>query len=184
MLTKHSLVTSYPTFLLIFRKFFIAAWFQDHWSCFFLILLQSSCQQDNTTLNNLITTSSLTICMLETGSCGGEGGGRKWWENRKQFGGKAGMDRETIAERWNCFQREGRCNNKHKGWRNYQKERRDMGADQSWTQQITFTAAAESIHRPLTALSHTRPYRSWSHDAEFVSHTAPTASVHDPVPDP
>lgn len=83
------------------------------------------------------------------------------------------MDRETIAERWNCFQREGRYNNKHKGWRDYQKERRDMRADQSETQQITFTAAAQSSHHPLTDLSHTQHlYRSWSHHIEFMSHIA------------
>lgn len=133
---------------------------------FFPISLQSGCQQDNTTANNLITTSSLAICMLETESRWGEGTGRKWWENRKQFGGKAGMDRETIAERWNCFQREGRCNNKHKGWRNNQKERRDMRADQSETQQITFTAIV-----PLQIYPHTTSIycRSWSHH-EFMSH--------------
>lgn len=65
------------------------------------------------------------------------------------------MDRETIPERLNRFQREGRRNNKPQGRGKYQRERSDMGADQSETQQITFTAVVESTpHLPFTDSSH------------------------------
>lgn len=60
------------------------------------------------------------------------------------------MDRETIPERLNRFQREGRRNNKAQGRGKYQRERSDMGADQSETQQITFTAVVEST--PISPL--------------------------------
>lgn len=88
------------------------------------------------------------------GGWGGGGGEEGRWEDRKQFGGKAGTERETIAGRWNHFQTEGRCNNKPRGrggsgWWECGGIRQEV---ETWerceTQQITWAALQQSAPRP------------------------------------
>lgn len=85
---------------------------------------------------------------METRGRGGGGG-----EDRKQFGGKAGTEQETIPARWNRFQTEGRCNNKPRG-RGWERVKRGKSAERA--------AASQSSRHADLFIPHRSPARIYS----------------------